>query len=201
MKKIIILLSVLIVAIHVDAQVKLGFKAGLNLGDMAFTKNTSLNDVATNRTGWHLGLAAKINLPLHLTLQPELLFSTKGVNNVSVEDPSGTPTNVTEDFVFNYLEIPVNLQWGISLGKIRPFVMVSPYLSYLIDSRAKIDELNSWDGGIGLGAGIDIWKAQITFKYVWGIGNVGSYKQNVGGSLEDISLQNRTIQLSLGFFI
>jgi hypothetical protein len=185
MKKIIVLLAVLVVAINVDAQVKLGIKAGLNVSDMSFSGKKgvgeNIDDMFANRTGWLLGMALKVNLPFHLTLQPELLISTKG----------------SEHLRLNYIEIPINLQWGISLGKVRPYVELSPYFSYLIGSNKALDELNSWDGGVGLGAGIDIWKLQISGKYVWGIGKVGDIKDgNTDGSFK-----NRGIQVSVGYFL
>jgi hypothetical protein len=186
MKKLIVLLSVLIVAISADAQIKLGIKGGLNLNDMAFTKNTSLNDIAKNRTGWHFGMAMKVWLPFGLTLQPELLYSTKGA------------TFNDEKLVLNYLEIPVALQWGINLGAVRPFVMVAPYVSYLIDSKSPIDNLKNWDGGIGIGFGADLWKLQVSFKYSWGLGSVSNVSVD---NVSQETLKNRNIILSVGFFL
>jgi hypothetical protein len=190
MKKIIVLLAVLVVAINADAQIKLGIKAGLNVSDMSFSSKEGIggqiDKLVANRNGWHLGMALKMNFPLFpLTLQPELLFSTKSFD---IKDSHLT---------LNYIEIPVNLQWGISLGKVRPYVELSPYFSYLVGSNKALDALNSWDGGLGLGVGIDIWKLQISGKYVWGLeGNVG----NIEG-FEDVSFKNRSIRISVGYFL
>jgi hypothetical protein len=192
MKKIIVLLAVLVVAINADAQIKLGIKAGLNISDMSFSGSQGLGEnidnLYANRTGWHLGMAMKMKFPLFpLTLQPELLFSTKG----SKDENGGSNLRL------NYIEIPINLQWGISIGKIRPYVELSPYFSYLVGSNVALDELNSWDGGLGLGLGIDIWKLQISGKYVWGLGKVSDINRtNATGSLK-----NRSIQISLGYFL
>jgi hypothetical protein len=189
MKKIIVLLTVLVVAINADAQIKLGIKAGLNVSDMSFSNKIgeSLDNTYANRTGWHLGMAMKMKFPLFpLTLQPELLFSTKGFNN-----------DENSHLTLNYIEIPLNLQWGISIGKIRPYVELSPYLSYLVGSNKALKELNSWDGGVGLGVGIDIWKLQISGKYVWGLeGNVG----DIAG-FKDVSFKSRSVRISLGYFL
>jgi hypothetical protein len=198
MKKIIVLLTVLIIAINADAQIKLGIKAGLNISDMSFSSKKgvgeNIDDLFANRNGWHLGMAMKMKFPLFpLTLQPELLFSTKGA----------------EDLTLNYIEIPINLQWGISLGKIRPYAELSPYFSYLIGGRPKgsntlIVSSNDWDGGVGLGVGIDIWKLQISGKYVWGLGKVGDITivDNDGTTiLGSSSFRNRYLQISLGYFL
>jgi hypothetical protein len=195
MKKIIVILAVLIVAINADAQIKLGIKAGLNISDMSFSNKKgvgeNLDNLYANRTGWHLGMAMKVKLPAFpLVLQPELLFSTKGSNGA----------NGGEKLRLNYIEIPINLQWGIQLGKVRPYAELSPYFSYLIGSNKALSTLNSWDGGLGLGVGIDIWKLQISGKYVWGFGKVGDIKD---ASNDEIigSFKNRSIQISLGYFL
>ena len=186
MKKIMVLLAVLVVAINADAQIKLGIKAGLNISDMSFSGSKgvgeNIDDMFANRTGWHLGMAMKMKFPLFpLTLQPELLFNTKG----------------SEHLRLNYIEIPINLQWGISLGKIRPYAELSPYFSYLVGSNKALDALNSWDGGLGLGLGLDIWKLQISGKYVWGFGKVGDIKN----TNTDGSFKNRSLQVSFGYFL
>ena len=57
MKKIMVLLAVLIVAINAEAQIKLGIKAGLNISDMSFSSSKGagehINDIFANRTDWH----------------------------------------------------------------------------------------------------------------------------------------------------
>jgi hypothetical protein len=190
MKKIIVLLAVLVVAINAGAQIKLGLKGGINVNDMSFSSKKglgeNLDDMYANRNGWHFGMALKMSFPLFpLTLQPELLFSTKSFD---IKDAH---------LALNYIEIPVNLQWGISIGKIRPYLEVSPYLSTLVGSNKPLDALNTWDGGVGLGAGIDIWKLQISGKYVWGLeGNIGTIE-----GLEDVSFKSRTIRISLAYFL
>jgi hypothetical protein len=199
MKKIIVLLTVLVVAINADAQIKLGIKAGLNVSDMSFSSKKgvgeNIDDLFSNRTGWHLGMAMKMKFPLFpLTLQPELLFSTKGSNSSN-----------EEHLTLNYIEIPINLQWGISLGKIRPYVELTPYFSYLVGSKLTgstiiLDAPNSWDGGLGLGVGIDIWKLQISGKYMWGLGKVSDLKRADNSEIIS-SLRNRSIQISLGYFL
>jgi hypothetical protein len=195
MRKIIVILAALVVAINADAQIKLGIKTGLNVSDMSFSGKDgiggSIDNMYANRNGWHLGLAMKVNLPFHLVLQPELLFSTKNFNIENQTDHS------TSKYILNYIEIPVNLQWGFSIGKIRPYAEVSPYFSYMIGSNKPLSTLNSWDGGVGLGVGIDLWKLQISGKYVWGL------KSDIGDieGFKDVSFNNRSIQISLGFFL
>lgn len=169
MRKIFILLAVMAITTNVDAKIRLGLKGGPNFANLS-------TDGLSSRTGWHAGAMMNIGLPLGISLQPELLYSSKGADNSAI----------------GYIEIPVDLQWGIKLALVRPYFSLTPYMSYAVNSTAPIDNIKNWDGGIGVGAGIDVWKLQVSLKYLWGFGNI-----NVAGP----SVQNRNLMLSFGFFL
>ncbi len=171
MKKLFILLAVLVMATNLDAKIRLGVKGGLNFANLS-AENMSIE----GRTGWHAGAMMNVGLPFGLSLQPELLYSSKGSS-------SGT---------LDYLEIPVDLQWGYQIAMVRPYLSLTPYVSYAINSNRSLDEIQNWDGGLGIGIGIDFWKLQFSVKYLWGFGNVS----NMG-----TSVQNRNAMISLGFFL
>ena len=101
----------------------------------------------------------------------------------------------------HYLQLPVNIQWGIDLVLFRPFLMVSPFLSYQISKESNIKDL-AWDTeklgyGIGLGAGLDIWKFQVSGKYNWDLGKASEFKWN--GTKTFKGGKNRGFELSLAF--
>ena len=182
MKKLFILLAVLVLAGNAEAKIRVGVKGGLNFSSLSLS--SSVSSIYENRTGWHAGAMLNIGLPLGLSLQPELLYSSKGANVVIA--------GVSSSKSFDYIEIPVDLQWGIKLPLVRPFVSLTPYISYAIGSDFPMSKVNNWDGGIGLGAGVDIWKLQVSLKYCWGFGKVSDLTFNS---------TNRNIMLSLGFFL
>ncbi|MCL2098502.1 MAG: PorT family protein [Bacteroidales bacterium] len=175
MKKLLILLTVLVVAGSAEAKIRVGLKGGLNFA--SFPKSNVY--VFDNRTGWHIGGMMNIGLPLFgLAVQPEFMYSSKGADGAS----SG------------YVEIPVDLQWGFKLPLLRPYLSLTPYMSYAVNSNMPMTDINKWDGGIGVGAGIDIWKLQLSIKYFWGFGKVTDL-------LGSPSPQNRNLMLSLGIFL
>ena len=182
MKKLFILLAVLVIAGNAEAKIRVGLKGGLNFSSLSFS--SSVLETYESRTGWHAGAMLNIGLPLGLSLQPELLYSSKGVNEVIA--------GVSSSKSFDYAELAVDLQWGISLPLVRPFVSLTPYVGYAIGSDYPMSEVKNWDAGIGVGAGVDIWKLQVSLKYCWGFGKVSD--------LTSIST-NRNIMLSLGFFL
>ncbi len=151
----------------------------MNLAKLSYSSNQSLGKVIDSRTGWHIGGMMNIGLPLGLSVQPELSYSSKGADGATI----------------GYLEIPVDVQWGITLPFVRPYVAVTPYISYKTNNSGNLTSLNSWDGGIGLGGGVDIWKLQVAVKYMWGLGKV------VDATDQAPSFKNRNVMLSVGFFL
>jgi hypothetical protein len=150
------------------SQGRLGIKGGLNFNSL--DDITSDTDATWNRqTGYHLGLTYQAKLPvLGLALQPELMFERKKSENMNAPHQS---------LYMDYLTLPLNIQIGLDLLLFRPFVMVSPYISYAMGkgdflSNASWDDINRLDYGYALGGGIDIWRLQVTGKYVWGLGKL-----------------------------
>ena len=96
------------------------------------------------------------------------------------------------------------MQFGLDLVLLRPFIVVSPYIQYAIKSDAQIlnqpvDDINRFDYGVGLGAGLDLWKLQITGKYNWGLGKLKSANNTTWNhKYENAKFQG--FQLSVGFF-
>jgi hypothetical protein len=135
------------------------------------------------------------------SLQPELLYSVQGIKlidgAVEVQKKS------------SYLELPVNIQWGIDLIAAKPFIMVTPKIAYNLKNWANrqsdnsllnqlIQEKTNLEFGIGVGAGLNVWKLQITAKYEWNFGHVSSIEEYLANAKEaNKSIGN--LQISVGF--
>ena len=191
MKKITLCVLTLLFAIGLSAQTHFGIKGGLNYHRM---KIKEVNLKTDNSTGWHAGVLLQAKLPFGLAFQPEVLYSVRSFEYY----PLSLSGNKAPKLNFNYIEVPINIQWGIDLILLRPFVMASPYFSYLLSVN---DKKNDWKGfnnvdyGLGLGAGLDLWMLQVTAKYNWGFGTLGN--ANSG----DIKINDGTfkgLQLSVG---
>ena len=155
-----------------------GVKAGL---EMPSIKTDNLVGSAKENNGFHVGFLAQLNAPvIGIGVQPEVLYVRRGVN---VDEHGVKGKGVS------YLDIPVNLTWGVDLKIVRPFLALTPYLSYalsdvrqvrgtsLVPDIRKIDNFNY---GLGLGAGVEVFqKLQVMARYSWGLKNLidnGSYK-------------------------
>lgn len=210
------------------AQLKLGVKAGVNISNLSgYTSQDLINDVK-GANSYQFGILAKVKLGNFFSLQPEVLLSMKGaeltndqsnaaLNLLSDAMDRDIPNSL--HLKTTYLEVPLNIQAGVGLGSLaRVYGQVSPYLSYLISDDVDGAEdfyaayknfmsergdgaqpLNSFDYGIGLGAGVEVLFLQLAVKYDFGL---SEFKEVAGTVLKDVnplfsSLKNRNLSISL----
>ena len=205
-KSLLILVACLLVSLQGFAQ--FGVKAGLNfntLGDV--TANFKQSDVQNsfksaveNKTGFHVGILYKLQIPVvGIAVQPELIYTqTKGTVELASSLAQPLKSNVSVD----YLQLPVSLQWGLDLVLLRPFVQVVPYIGYCIGDNVSVKDLmlktDDFNYGIGLGAGLDVWKLQVRGRYCWDLGNMADYQWNGVSTLA--GGKNKGFQLSVALF-
>lgn len=148
------------------AQGRFGIKGGLNFNSLKDV-SSNVDDTWKKQTGYHMGLTYQAKIPfIGLGFQPEILFVRQKTQN-----------SLNQSLYLDYLTLPVNIQIGLDLLLFRPFVMFSPYISYAVGKGDMLsgqdwDSINRFDYGYGLGAGIDIWKLQVSGKYIWGLGKL-----------------------------
>ncbi|HOD27202.1 MAG TPA: porin family protein [Bacteroidales bacterium] len=212
------------------AQLKLGVKAGVNISNLSgYTSQDLINDVK-GANSYQFGILAKVKLGNFFSLQPEVLLSMKGaeLTNDQSNAALNTLSTLMGETIPNslhlkttYLEVPLNIQAGIGLGSLaRVYGQVSPYLSYLISDDVDGAEdfyaayknfmsergdgaqpLNSFDYGIGLGAGVEVLFLQLSVKYDF---SLNEFKEVAGTILDDVnplfsSLKHRNLSISLAF--
>ena len=195
MKKIVLSVVALLFALNLSAQGHWGIKAGVNLpSDLKVGTGQDRKDAWNGRTGWHAGLVLQANIPvIGLSIQPELLYSTTKYGI----------TNTNYNMEFSHLELPVNIQWGIDLLLLRPFVVAAPYINYCVKYGGEWVKNNDvkWNDfgyGIGLGAGIEIWRLQIMGKYNWSFGNLGKVEKS-DWDLDKSKLNNFQLSVAILF--
>ena len=186
MKKLLFVVAIIFVAtVSSFSQVRLGVKGGVNFSSIKDIELSSLNATMQKRTGYQFGLALKAQIPLlGIGIQPELLYTSRSSQiEPNTYSSHSDPANLDQTVNVNlhYIEIPINFQLGLDLILLRPYLMVSPFFGYTINNSFKLDgtkydmdwsNLNRWSSGIGVGAGLDIWKLQLSAKYSWNFGNM-----------------------------
>ncbi len=195
MKRTLIVLCVMFFCVlPMRAQNGFGIKGGLSYNSMSDIEIENWESSFNRKTGFHAGILYKAKLGSGLALQPELLYIQKGGNLKG--------SNESLDFKVHHIQLPINLQWGIDLMLFRPFVMVSPYIGYAIANGDELkglewDNMNRFEYGIGLGAGLDIWKFQVTGRYCWDLGKVAEFKWDGINTFK--GGKNKGFELSLAF--
>ena len=182
MKKLLVVLAaVLLTSAAVSAKGGFGITAGFN------TNAAQLQDVSLDsRYGWNAGLTYSINLPLGFSLQPSLLYTQKS-GAVAITS-LGILNELVSGSVYQSvgsLSVPVSVQWGPNLIVARPFLDVTPYVGYALTNKIKAVDPDiegvtegelGLDYGVGLGAGINVWKLQAIVRYNWSFGTMGNFQ-------------------------
>ncbi len=187
LRNISLSLMLLMVALPLAAQkkedkvsiFKYGVKGGIDFISLNKFEVGAIPETISTYTGFTAGIAFSFDLPVQgMTLQPELNYVSKGAR---IKGQRST-TNLRLD----YIELPVNLQVGLDLILMRPYLMVSPYIGcavYRQPANLSWDYLKRFEYGIGIGGGIDVWRLQLQVKYNWNIGGMVKSKEGTSGSI------------------
>jgi len=130
-----------------------------------------------NLSQYHVGVTYKFSIGKVFAIQPALIYNVKGAKLCDIHSLSDIK------FKTGYLELPVQVQAGVSLGKIvRLYGIADPFLGYALTNTIKAADASSstWENiknrveyGIGLGAGIELFKhLQINLRYFWNFGTI-----------------------------
>jgi hypothetical protein len=183
MKKYVLLSSIfclLVSTVAVGQESTAGFKGGINLSSLTTDGNNDKN----LKVGFHAGVYNKIPLGRSFSLQPELLYSGKGMK---LNYDESALADGDSKFNLNYLELPVKLVFNLAEDFEFQF---GPYVAYLvnanvdtdadvldfweIDSEDEIDRdrFKSLDYGVSLGLGFNLDALILGFNYNLGLTQV-----------------------------
>ena len=193
MKKLIVIVAALLVAVSAHAQ--FGVVAGITSSK---TDLKSAKEDINNISLYHVGLTYKLDLGL-IAVQPSVIYNMKGAKFSAL---SGETTADDFEYKTGYLEVPVQLQAGMDLGLARIYGFVEPFVGYALSNQVAFSQgepKKVWDNvkskmeyGVGLGAGVELIKhVQVSLKYFWNMGLV--YGQGEGS---DISI--KTVATAVG---
>jgi hypothetical protein len=180
---------------------RVGVKGGVNFS------NLFVNDVQDEnlKAGLNLGLFAKFPVTRGLSVQPELLYSSKG-STITYNNLLGTGKY---RFNLNYIELPVLAVINVA----RNFNLhVGPYVSYLASAniKKKVDngenpeiasfkeeDFNRIDYGLAGGIGFDVQNFTLGARYTYGLNEVGKSDNLTSRALKDS--KNGVISFYVGY--
>jgi len=185
-------MSVLMVSAVTAAPIKGGLKVGLGLSTL--TGADTFAD-ASSKLGFAAGAFADFGVSPSFSVQPEVLYATKGTQS-SID--SAAKWNLT------YINIPVlaKLKLGNLKASMVPTVFAGPQLGLLLSSKMTNgtndvdmkDVTNSTDFAVVLGAGLDIQKFSLDVRYDLGLTSLGKTVAGVSPKI-----YNGTVLLSAGY--
>lgn len=183
MKRNFIILLALLSASFGYSQVDFGIKAGLNFSNAVY--NTS-DDSPEGRIGAYVGTLVDFQLSQNFHLQPELLYSSEGIKDGSVE----------------FLNLPLALKWYFYDGI---HVHAGPQAGMILDAEGGTAGLNTYNlsgfGGIGYEApgGGFVVDARFTHGITSIIDKNFGIPTGMGYNLVGIKGWMRTFQLGIGY--
>ena len=137
-------------AANAGGLLRYGIKAGINVNELKF--NEKVFD-APNRSGFTGGFTLQFTAPvIGIGVDASAMY-THRTNRITATDATATAVTVNRD----YIEIPVNFRWNISLplvGKVfLPSVFTGPDFSFLLSNK---NVKNAWNNR--------------TFDFAWNFG-------------------------------
>ncbi|GHT63434.1 membrane protein [Bacteroidia bacterium] len=198
MKKVAIILAVFsfILISSIQADIRLGLKAGVNLANTSFNKDIIKT---SNFTGFQAGPIVEFDIPIvGIKLDAAVLYSQQGLklDNMDFEKKEST------------LDVPVNLKFKFGLvNNLGGFLTAGPYASFKLSGdnfsvawEGIKNELKnkSFGAGINLGGGIELFEhLQIGVNYK--ISMTDDYKSLDSENL-NIKGKNRIWSVTAAYF-
>ena len=209
MKKLIVVVLVVLIALPAFSQIKFGLKAGLSTTSLTMATLKTLTSGTTSYTvdaitnanfGFHGGAFVRLGL-MGFYVQPELLFSSRTDEYTVVDLANPTKETIAKQ-KFNKLDIPVML--GFHLGPLR--INGGPSATLLINSpKDLIDNpdykvmYSNLTFGYQAGIGVDILK-KLTFdlRYEGSLKKYQTQIENLAGTKFKLDDRPNAFLLSFG---
>jgi hypothetical protein len=183
---------------------KFGIKGGLNLTNM-YVKDVSDENM---KVGWNAGFFAKLPVTRGFSIQPELLYTSKGAKETYNNFLQGKGEY---RFNLNYIELPVLAVFNVA----KNFNLhAGPYVSYLADVNIKdlkndgtindikdlnAENFNRFDVGVAGGLGIDISNFTLGARYSYGLREIGKSGSLSGELTKDSKNSAISLYIGIGF--
>lgn len=189
MKKIVFAAAIVAATVFcTDASAQRYNSARVGLMGGFTSSSTSIKNADSKSVSlYHIGVTAEIPLLGGFAIQPALLYQVKGMSADKFNSSSISESLGSFETKVGYLEVPVQVQWGLDLLAFRPYVFAEPFVGFRVGQNTKgevagtlKDDLKKVEYGLGLGAGVDVWRLQLSVKYFWNFGKIYDKDGNVG---------------------
>lgn len=196
MKKIFASLALIGLVYTANSQkIKLGVKAGANFANWNI-KALGEKETTEMIAGLHAGVVADFNIGKSLSLQPQLLFSSKGF--------SEKHNDHSDKIVVTALDLPINLLYKTPIGIGKFFVGGGPNIGLNLSAKDKAhnetikignsaDAIKALDLGVNVTTGVEL-KNKLFFgvNYNYGLSNLSN--------VNNLTQRSNVLGVSVGYF-
>lgn len=186
---VIIAVALIMGTFQANADFKFGVKAGLNVNSLHFNQKTFDAD---NRCGWTAGVMTDFTVPLiGLGFDLSVMY-TRMNSHMDLADAEA----VNVDFGKNFIEIPLNLKYKISIPAVSnivaPYIYTGPTMALKLGSgsnnsfKTKTVQMG-WNVGLGVQL---INHIQVGAGYTFGINNIMKYVPQDYVSVDKLKVKN-----------
>lgn len=173
----------------VNAQIKLGPVAGINMANISGDGDSS----NAMKLGFHFGGIVDIAVSDNFIVSPGVIFSIKGTQD---KDESKFKSNLS------YIEIPINAKYQMESGL---NFFAGPYFALLLSAKATDgttdvdvkDFVNSSDFGVNVGLGYTL-ESGLGFSAQYGLG-LANINKDIAGVDDTPSSKNSCIGVSVRY--
>jgi hypothetical protein len=183
-------------------QIGFGIKGGVNFATIG---GADAGPGIKSRTGFAAGGYLEVSLPFLLTIQPEVLYTTKGSIFEQTISRFGQPVTITQTSTYSYLEIPVLAKYSLPVPVVKPSLYVGPEVGFLLSAKNKFEDpgspttdsdiksfIASTDFGAVLGASAHILVADLDLRYTLGL-------KSISKAVSTTKVYNRVFSIMVQF--
>ena len=186
----LLLILMLLLIGGAEAQIKYGLKAGLNFSTLSGASATS-----SLLIGYHAGVFEDVKITDKFVFQPEVLFSSQGVNRkldvIGIDEPDRAVKYQVKIYYLNvalmmkyYVIRKLDLEAGPQIG-----LMLSAW-NVMDGNKYALNSVQPIDWGANVGAGYDFTDhISVGVRYYYGLLNISKYRH-------DENVRNRVFGVS-----
>jgi len=191
--KLLCVLAIFLFSFQSYSQAIMGFKGGVNYVEVMADGETSENSI-----GYHIGIQFEYLLSDVFSVESGMYWSTKQVIiPVKLVNPySGEPVTINAQMNSNYLDWPITIKVGLPIGdNFKIYVAGGGFLNWGLSGKIEYagestdiwskdrEYLTRYDYGATFGAGIEIYRIQISASYDLGLANISNNSYAVNQSV------------------
>lgn len=203
MKKVLFVMSMLLVATFANAQVTWNVKGGVGASTM---RSPEFVGSTKSKVVWRIGLGLETPISNNFLFMPSIELANKGTE-IEMEEPGYYKTN--QELSVTYIQVPLLLAYRVPLGTQNLTFKAGPYLAYGVSCSLKGTDIvngtpksfsvdgfsntgvKEFDAGVTVGVGYEYRRFELGAEYEYGFANI------VDGG--EIKVKNGAFYVTLGY--